>query len=182
MAGNPTLASLKRLVDELTRPSNDVQGEENRQHAQTLATMTLSLLAATVVVAPIWIVTSPDFVTTPFISAGLLIALAFAYNRSRTRHYTQGAAVLVVTLFGIVLSSLLLAPGTVTERMLALPFLSLVATMAAYFLPSRVTIIVIGVNVGVILAFLWVPGALSPWSSQTWYSLSWSPRLAASAA
>src|SRR5690606_7644888 len=105
---NPTLASLKRLADDLTRPSNDVQGEENRQHAQMLATMTLSLLAATVVIAPIWIVTSPDFQATPFISAGLLIALAFAYNRSRTARYTLGGAVLVVTLFGIVLAALLL--------------------------------------------------------------------------
>ncbi|MFN8528804.1 MAG: PAS domain S-box protein [Anaerolineae bacterium] len=140
-----------------TQPSSDLKHEEQRYLAQSLAACSMAVIAALCIICPIWITSSPHFSATPYVSLGLLMAFMAAYELSRTRFYEAGAVVVVAAIFILVDTTILIAPGAVGARMLALNFLSLAAIVSSMFLRRRDTVLVIASGLAIIGVFFFLP-------------------------
>ncbi len=147
----------RQLSIKLTAPSADLLIEEQRHQARTLATLSLALIIALGIIAPIWIISAPDFVTTRPISLSLLLAFAASYGLSRSRHYTCGAVLLVIALFTMVGSSLITAPGPMVEKMTVLNFLVFAVLVTSLFLSRVATASVTMACLILITSFFFVP-------------------------
>lgn len=83
------------------------------------------MLVAALFIIPIWIYTSPNFPAAKLIGPGFMLLLLISYRAARTRAFRVGAALLVVSILALVITTLVFAPGPAIERMLILPFLVL---------------------------------------------------------
>ncbi|MBK8023283.1 MAG: PAS domain S-box protein [Chloroflexi bacterium] len=148
----------KNTFDRLIRPSPRIAHESERQQARILAALSIALLIALAIIAPIWIVTATDFHATPFISLGLVAAFILIYALSRSRYYYLGAVLLIAAMLLMVIATLVTAPGTPTERMPTLMYLVIAVMLSSLFLKRWVTILVTLSSALMISVFFFVPG------------------------
>ena len=142
----------------LTKPDKEITGDEARQQARLLASLSLALLVVGSIALVIWVVVSPNFSAAPFISAGVLFALAIVYGLSRKSSYQWGAYLFVVALLLMVVIMLITAPGSMPERMLPLNFLAAVILLAGILLSGRSALGIVAVCLGVTAVFFFLPG------------------------
>ena len=133
-----------RIAEYLLRPSPHLHDEEQRHRAYLLSGLSLTLLLALCLVAPVWVLLYPDFRAAPAITLVLLLALAVSYGFSRTRRYAVGAAGLSLSLVALVIVTMLTSPGMLVERVLALKYLVIAAIIARLFLPRYIALAFIG--------------------------------------
>ena len=157
MLTNPNLINTKGLLDRLTSPAPSVQTDEQRQQVRILASLSLSLLIAIVFIAPVWVITSPDFAFAPWISIGLILIFTLVYRLSRSRYYKIGASILILSVLALVVSTLITAPGPMVERMLVLQFLVVAVMLSRSFLSRRITVFAAILSMGIISAFYFAP-------------------------
>lgn len=116
------------------------------------------ILFTALIVTPIWITLIPAFVAVRYIASAAVLLLVVTLVLSRTRYYRAGAVLLAFTLLGLVAITFITAPGTITERMLALNFLIMVVMVTGLFLP-RLTLLITALSLAAIGAFFFVPEA-----------------------
>ncbi len=146
-------------LERLTRPSENMTDQVQRQQARTLARLSLALLLSLPITLPVWIISMREFTAVPYISTGILLATSLMYGLSRTRFYRAGAGTLVSTILVVVVVSLLTTPpGPITAvRLLPLKFLAAAVLVSSMFLRRRITLLVIGFSLTLIAAFFFVP-------------------------
>ena len=150
-----------QLLHKLTTPALGITTAEHRHKARLLAYLSLALLLAIGIIAPIWVVSTPDFTAAPYLSLGTLISLGLAYALSRTTHYTAGALVIILAIIGLVWGALLTIPSHLEQGLVALNFLVLAVMVASLFLRRRFTMLVVGVIFLTITGFFFVPAVPS---------------------
>ena len=128
------------------------------QQARLLGRLSAVILMTALIVTPIWVVLIPTFVTARYIAGGTVLLMAITLILSRTRYFQAGAVLLVFTLIGLVMVTFFTAPGSLTERMLALNFLLLGVMVTSLFLP-RLILPVTVFSLIAICAFFFVPEA-----------------------
>jgi PAS domain S-box-containing protein len=151
------LASLRRWLDLLTRPSPLLDAPFDRQQARLLASLSLALILIEAVTAPIGIRAMPAFTSAPLLAVGMLLLLIAVYALSRTRHYQYGAFMLVMAFLLFVLFVLLLVPLTGGERLLVLKYLVFVLMLSSLFLPRIATLVYLIISFAMVIAFFFVP-------------------------
>jgi diguanylate cyclase (GGDEF)-like protein len=142
----------------LTMPAAAIQAEEQRQQARLIAGLAFALLVVSSIVLTLWVLTARDFVSAPAISLGAVSAIALAYRLSRTRSYQIGAAILVAMLPLMVEAIIFIAPGPLTDRMLAINFLGVAILLTSLFFSLRATLLVAVSMLCFVAAFFMVPG------------------------
>ena len=152
-----TLTFAKKFLERLTRPSAVLVGSEHQQKARLLASLSLALVIAIAVIAPIWAIFMPSFTAAPYLALGTLGAMALTYGVSRTRLYGLGALILISTIWGWVWLAIFMAPGPLPDRMLVLNFLVLAVMVADLFLERRMTLLVVALSFASIVVFFFVP-------------------------
>ena len=128
------------------------------QQARLLGRLSAVILMTALIVTPIWVMLIPTFVTARYIAGGTVLLMAITLVLSRTRYFQAGAVLLVFTLIGLVMVTFFTAPGSLTERMLALNFLLLGVMVTSLFLP-RLILPVTVFSLIAICAFFFVPEA-----------------------
>ncbi|MBL8165861.1 MAG: PAS domain S-box protein, partial [Anaerolineae bacterium] len=146
------------LSEYLTRPAESIQDVEERHKVRLLAGMLLAMLLAALIIAPIWVLSSPEFPASLPISIGMITALVCALLFGRTRHYQLALYILIGLVPGIVITTILTSPGDIQNRLLALGFLIVGIMLASIVLNIRATVIMTLVCVGFTGAFFFVPG------------------------
>src|SRR5690349_18053993 len=124
---------VKRIWSRLTLPDASIEDENERHQASVLMSMLLVVLMFGLIIVPLWILVSPDFTHVPVISAGIIAALALAYYFSRRRNFQVGSYILIGLVLGIVVVTVLTAPGSMVQRMIALNFLIPAILLASIF-------------------------------------------------
>jgi PAS domain S-box-containing protein len=151
------VARRNALWEYLTRPAASIQDEEQRHQVRLLAGMLLALLLVSLVVAPIWILSSPEFPATLPISVALVATLTSGLLLSRTR-YHQIALCLLIGLFpGVVIATILTATGPMYERLLSLGFLIIGIMLVSILMSIRATVIFTLLCAVFALGFIFVP-------------------------
>lgn len=135
-----------------------LEDQPPEQQARMLTWLSSVILFTALIVTPIWIVLIPTFVAVRYITSGIVVLLAATLILSRTRYYRAGAVLLTFTLLGLVTATFFTAPGSITERMLALNFLIMVVMVTGLFLP-RLTLLITTLSLAAIGAFFFVPDA-----------------------
>ena len=154
------IQDLKRLkygLDPLIRPSAKLETNVQRQQARILASLSLALLLIVLIVTPIWVISAGTFAAARAISLALLLAVIAAYGLSRSRFYFAGAAVLILSLLGLVGITILTAPGSMYERMVVLNLLLVAIMISNLFLQRPFTLLLIGISLLAVAAFFFVP-------------------------
>lgn len=150
-------SSLLKQLERLSCAYTQLKAGEARQKARLMTALALALLVVTVVVAPIWVISAPDFVFAPYMLLGMLAGLVLTYGLSRSRLHCAAPAVLVLLLLLLVEGVILTAPGTLRDRMLVLPFLILPVMISSMFMQYRFTLTVVTIGLGVISSFFFSP-------------------------
>jgi PAS domain S-box-containing protein len=154
---------LQRVGRWLTEPSAAIQDCEDRRQARLLATMLLSLilLIAGIAIAAEVIIRGQEAVRDrdTHVSAAALLALVMLYLLSRTRHYAWIAYAVVVLISALVF--LAAVPDGGPDNVNLLVYLVLPALLSSVLLPYRATILLIGLQSIVILAFPLFLGTVS---------------------
>ncbi|MCA9971332.1 MAG: PAS domain S-box protein [Anaerolineales bacterium] len=140
-------------------PAAVIQEEEQRQRAGLLAGLSLALLLVSSLVVFIWVWANPGFTAAPAIATGVLAATFGVYVLSRTRFYQIGAVLLILILLLTVGAILVTAPGSMTERMLALNFLAVGIFLASILLSVRLLLGVVALCLGMTAVFFFIPAA-----------------------
>jgi hypothetical protein len=138
------------------QPAATVQDEAQRQQARLLAALSSSLLAVGIVVAVFWVWTNPNYPEAPVISIGIITAIFVVNILSRTRYHQVGAYLFIVSLLITVGVIYLTGPGHITERMLAMYFLSVAILLASILLSVQAMIAVVGISLIVASLFFFV--------------------------
>jgi PAS domain S-box-containing protein len=141
----------------LTQPSPTLDSADERQQARLLSALLLTLISLTAVITPLWFWHALDFLTAPYIAAGILLMLVAAYGLSRTRYYRSGAILLVLSILLTVIAVILTAPGPDAMRLLALQGLAVAVMVAILFLRRRFTLLIVGLCLAVMLPHFFVP-------------------------
>jgi PAS domain S-box-containing protein len=141
----------------LIQPSPTLDSADERQQARLLSALLLTLIGLTAIIIPLWFWYALDFLTAPYIAAGILVMLVAAYGLSRTRHYRSGATLLVLSILLTVIAVILTAPEPDAMRLLALQGLAVAAMVAILFLRRRFTLLVIGICLAIMLPHFFVP-------------------------
>lgn len=157
------LLLLRRWASHLTAPSHELAVKEKRQQARMLASITMVLLASMLIIVPVWIHFSPQFQAAPFISAGIFSLFILVYGFSRTRYYQIGAALLTLSILGMIVVIYFTAPGAIAERMLVLMFLIIPILISSLFF-RRFTAAVVILSLGIVTAFFFLPGVPFPFA------------------
>jgi PAS domain S-box-containing protein len=152
-------SSGQKLLERLTRPSEKIGSEAQRQQARLLASLAVTLLIAILIIAPIWVIAAPEFTSASGISLTLLLAFGLVYGLSRSRFYYAGAVILVLSFLALVATTILTSPGPLADRMLALKFLIVAIMVSSLFLPRAFTLTISVISLVAIGAFLLIPGA-----------------------
>jgi len=135
-----------------------LDGYSPEQQARMLTRLVSVILFTSLVISPIWILLSPDFIAARYISLGLVVALCVTYILSRVGQINAASLLLSLTLIALIFATFFTAPGTITERMLTLNFLILVVMVTSLFIP-RLTLIVAALSLAAIGGFFFIPGA-----------------------
>ena len=162
-SGNRLLAQnlprpLPELIERLTRPSPHLQPPDQRQQARILTSLIVAVLAIVSFTGPFWLVITENEAITGYIFLGSFLALLLASGLSRTPVYMAGATLLVLTMFGLVLTIMIAVPTPVTERMMTLPFLVVAVIISGQFLRWQYTVLVFLFSLTIISTFFFVPG------------------------
>jgi diguanylate cyclase (GGDEF)-like protein len=156
----PTSRRWEAIWHRITQPAEQIRSEEQRQQASLLAGLSAALLIAGGIALTLWVLTAPDFPTTPYLSTAIMCAIGLAYGLSRTRYYLFGAFILVVMLILMVEAIILVAPGPMTLRMLALNFLVVAILLTSLFFSVRSTLLVAAICIIRTVFFFAVPSVL----------------------
>ena len=148
---------VKRIWSRLTLPDASIEDENERHQASVLMSMLLVVLMVGIIIIPLWILVSPDFTLVPLISAGIVGTLALAYYFSRRHDFQVGSYILIALVLGIVLVTVLTAPGSMVQRMIALNFLIPAILLASIFTGTAFTLAVASIGFIGICAFYFVP-------------------------
>ncbi|MBX3086475.1 MAG: PAS domain S-box protein [Anaerolineae bacterium] len=151
------LMALKRLLERLTRPSSQIQEEERRYRARLLAALLVALLTFSVVIMPIWVLTSREFVAALPIAIGITVTFIVVYGLSRTRRYELGALILIYSIPVLVIATLITAPGLIIARMLALKYLLVAVVISNLFFRGKLTLLLVGLSLAIIGIFFFLP-------------------------
>ena len=151
------LNSWKNVWRQLTRPADSIQTETERHQASLLLSMLVIVLIVCLIVVPLWILVSPEFTLAPFISAGIVGTLLVAYLFSRGRNFQIGSYILICLNLGIVVVTLLSAPGPMVQRMIALNFLIPAILLASIFTGTAFTLAIAAMGFIGICVFYFVP-------------------------
>ncbi len=135
-----------------------LDGQSLEQQARMLTRLVSVILFTTLLISPIWVLLSPDFIAARYISVGLVAALCVTYLLSRLGQIQTASLLLALTLIALIFATFFSAPGSITERMLTLNFLILVVMVTSLFIP-RLTLIVAALSLATIGAFFFVPDA-----------------------
>lgn len=129
------------------------------QQSRLLTRMILVILFTALLLTPIWVLLSSDFVAARYLSVGIVVALTGIYALSRHGQTQAAAGLLAVSLTVLVFGAFLSAPGSMTERMIPFNFLLLVVMITGLFLP-RLTLPAIILSFLTLGALFFVPGTL----------------------
>ncbi|MCA9933165.1 MAG: GAF domain-containing protein [Anaerolineales bacterium] len=151
------LSKWRNLWEHLTQPIASIEEDEQRQQASLLAALSIALLGAGTILLIIWVTTNPDFQAAPLISLGIVVAITAVYLLSRTLYYRIGATILIAMMMLMVTTIILTAPGSMTERMLALNFLVVAILLASMLFNIRVTAIVAALSILFTTLFFFLP-------------------------
>ncbi|MBK8024102.1 MAG: PAS domain S-box protein [Chloroflexi bacterium] len=148
---------MKSLFSRLTEPSPALTSSIQRQQARLLASLSLALLIAALVIIPVWVSASLVYPAVRWIGLGVLAMFVVIYGLSRTRWYIAGVVLHILTTWAVVLTTLAISPLPILERMVVVKFLANALFLSIYFLRLRVFIILAVLNLMVGGAFLFVP-------------------------
>ncbi len=156
MNRSSTTPAWKHFIGGLISPSPSVQPDEERQRVSLAAALSGALLLVALIFAPLWVMTSPNFATVPWISGGIILACAIAYVFSRTRYYSFGIFIIIYLLPCVVTAVILTVPGPVSDRLLSLDFLVIGILLASLLVSIRGTLVVALVSVVMTAASLFI--------------------------
>ncbi len=143
--------SWKSVVLKFTNPAPHL---ENENQVRGLALLSISLITA---LLPIWILSSPDFPETRFLTIGLVTTFAAAYWLSHSRRY-WGVVLQVASLFALVVATIFPSSGSTIENVLTLNFVVFVVLASSMFLSKRYTLITLGGSLFFGGSFFFIPG------------------------
>lgn len=126
----------------LIQPSVAVKGEQQQSDARLVAGLSLVLFCVGFFVVILWRVAIPGYLAAPYISAAILASLGANYWLARGPRYKLTPYALVSTIVVTVIVILLTAPGTKSDRMLALTFLNFAILLSSLLLSIRHTLVV----------------------------------------
>ncbi|MBK8986480.1 MAG: PAS domain S-box protein [Chloroflexi bacterium] len=144
-------------LERLTRPSSALTDQSARQQARLLAVLALTFIVIVPIIVLMWVVPGSTYMVFRPVSPGILLTAVLIYSLSRTRHYCYGAMLMVLTIFSLVTLALLTLPGSLTERMPALNFLTAAIMVSSLFLRQSVTWVVTLLSLGITSAFFFLP-------------------------
>ena len=145
----------QRWADRLTKPNPGIKSVQDRQQARLLSTLLLTLLLIFAALASLWLINSPSFTQAPDLVVGGLLTFVAAYAISRTRYYTGGAVLFILTLLVLVLLIILYSPGPLVMRMLSLKAFIVAIMLSILFLKRRVTVLLFSLCLALITSFFW---------------------------
>jgi PAS domain S-box-containing protein len=151
-------SKLKIKSRQMSTAAAVLDGHSPEQQARMLTRLVSVILFTSLLISPIWILLSPDFIAARYISLGLVVALCVTYILSRIGQTNTASLLLSLTLIALIFATFFTAPGTITDRMLTLNFLILVVMLTSLFIP-RLTLIVMTLSLATIGIFFFIPGA-----------------------
>ncbi len=151
------LKSGRRIWHRITQPAGNIEYEELRQQAGLAVALIATLVVGVLIFAPLWLVANPEHTLAPVLSVALILAFAIAYGLSRSEHHEVGKAIAVMALPIFVVVALLTAPGPILNRLPVLNLLVIATMLTNIFFGVRATMLIMGLNVMGIAAFLFVP-------------------------
>lgn len=137
------MTRLSALVDRLTMPSPRLTDPVQRRKARLLASFSAAAVFTVIVFTPPWLLLMPGFDTAPMIALGLIVALVVVYGLSRTPCYRSGAVLLVVSIFALVITSMLTSPYPMVQQVVGLNYLVIAVIMSDLFLSRRATLLIV---------------------------------------
>lgn len=154
----PYWSKLKGKSRQMSIATAVLDGQSSEQQARLLTRLVSVILFTALLISPIWILLSPDFIAARYIALGLVVALCITYILSRTGRIHMASLLLSLSLIAMIYATFFTAPGTITERMLTLNFLILVVMLTSLFIP-HLTLIVTFLSLFTIGAFFFIPDA-----------------------
>src|SRR5882724_9511319 len=93
---------VKTVWTRLTLPAASIENENERHQTSVLMSMLLIVLIFGIIIIPIWILVSPDFMIVPLISAAIVGTLTAAYFVSRRGNSQVGSYILIGLVLAVV--------------------------------------------------------------------------------
>ncbi len=141
----------------ISKPNLAIHTLNEQQQAHLLISILAALLLAGLFIIPVWVITNPEYPSALPIGTGLYLGLLIAYAYSRTPRFRVGAWMLIATMYGLIISTLLTAPESLPERLLVLNFLAIGILLASLLLSVRATALFAVVSMLIIVPYFFVP-------------------------